>query len=140
MRHGDRSRDTVSRHLRACAARDITPTICRKVFHARLPVVIPGGLRGCFRPPTLPADEGTKFAPLYIGTMDIGWRSVMKREMIDSKRTDLKPAATTPLSFDGNPASSAPNSPCRRELPNQPINAPTWARYIDSRMKHFGTR
>jgi hypothetical protein len=64
----------------------------------------------------------------------------MKRDATDSKRTAVKPAATPAMSFDATPTSSAFNPPSRRELPNQPINAPTWARYIDSRMKHFGTR
>jgi hypothetical protein len=64
----------------------------------------------------------------------------MKNASTNSKRADCKPAATPSLSLDA-PASSTLNSPPRRELSaQQPIGAPTWARYIDSRMKHFGTR
>jgi len=64
----------------------------------------------------------------------------MKQDSADSKRADVKRAATPALSLDGAGTTSACNQPGRRELPNQPIAGPTWARYIDSRMKHFGTR
>lgn len=65
----------------------------------------------------------------------------MKNDSTSSKRTESKSAATSGLSLGAPAPTSSCNPPLRRDLnAQQPIAAPTWARYIDSRMKHFGTR
>jgi hypothetical protein len=65
----------------------------------------------------------------------------MKSDWTDSKRTGSKPAATPTVFLDRSGPCTAPNTPPRQQIPNQPMSAaPAWARYIDSRMKHFGTR
>jgi len=58
-----------------------------------------------------------------------------------SKRSDAKPAANPSLCLGAPSSTSSLNPAPRQDLrTQQPIGAPTWARYIDSRMKHFGTR
>jgi hypothetical protein len=127
--------------VRACAAIVRTLTISFRMFSARFSLSFRKVRQGFPRFPSPLPYGGTFFA--LPPSVDSGHReevSAMKNVSTNSKRAECKPAATPGLSF-GVPASSTLNSPPRRELsPQQPIAAPTWARYIDSRMKHFGTR
>jgi hypothetical protein len=66
--------------------------------------------------------------------------NLMKNDATDRKRAWTKSAATTPGPVLDAPGATTNQSPPRKLDAQRPIAGPTWARYIDSRMKHFGSR